>query len=143
MVLMKIVAEIGVNFKNLRHLKSEMTFAADGSGEQPDTTYSMALQLSDIVKLREDRVALVTLTSIYDKNKLLLRESKDFFIILNIDPEYLHMLNEFKGYGRHDAEEFISSTKLKPSLSDRSGVREVTIEVPESMVLRTANCPAI
>ncbi len=58
MALMRVVGDVGVNFKNLMHLKSEMDIAPEHPME-PGQSYRLASQIEDIIALRDDRVALV------------------------------------------------------------------------------------
>jgi CRP-like cAMP-binding protein len=128
MILMKIVEGVGVNFKNLLHLKSVMRFNAAGRILEAGKPYLVSIELHDIVQLREDRVALVTVTSMYDQDKVLIQTFKDFFIILNLEPEYFNILRANKGFGRHDASEFMGLSERAPHLASADRVNQVVIQ---------------
>jgi acyl dehydratase len=135
MVLMQLVGELGINFKNLRHLKSEITYNAKGVIPACETTYSLQAELDDIVQLREDRVMIITKTMVYDDAMFLVNTNKDFFIILNLEPEYLQVLKSLKNFGRHDSREFqhLSHKETVIAYCPDDIEHRFSIDVPEDM----------
>lgn len=132
MALMRVVGDVGVNFKNLMHLKCEMGMAP-GHPMESGRTYRLASQIEDIIALRDDRVALVCASRVYDAAGFRVRTYRDFFVILNLDSEYVEALRATKSYGHLEASEFQGLANRKPQLADADGTRRVTIDVPEGM----------
>lgn len=131
MALMRLVGDVGVNFKNLMHLKCEMTIAPEHP-MQAGRPYRLASQIEDILALRDDRVALVCASRVYDEHGHRVRSYRDFFIILNLETEYVEALRSIRSYGHLDATEFEGLAKREPKLG-AAGIDRVTIEVPEGM----------
>ena len=129
MALMRVVGDVGVNFKNLMHLKCEMGMAP-GHPMQTGQTYRLASQIEDIIALRDDRVALVCASRVYDAANFRVRSYRDFFVILNLEPEYVEALRATKGYGRLAATEFQGIASREPQLA---AAQRVAIDVPEGM----------
>jgi len=135
MALMRVVGDIGVNFKNLMHLKCEMGIARNRPME-PDHTYRLASQIEDIVALGDDRVALICGSRVFDVSGFLARSYRDYFIVLNLDPYYIQTLRSAKNYGTTDVSEFQGLAAKTPSLTEADGFQRVAIEVPEDMGFR-------
>lgn len=135
MALMRVVGDVGVNFKNLMHLKSEMGIAPDRPIE-PGQTYRLVAQIEDIMALRDDRVALVCASRVYDASGFRLRSYRDYFVILNLEPEYVAALRAAPGYGHLDAAEFHGIAAREPQLGDGDAVRRHAIDVSEDMGMR-------
>lgn len=132
MMLMRIVEDVGVNFRHLMHLKSDITFHPGGRILEPDKTYTLKATLDDIVQLRDDRVTLITRAWIHDENDERLLTNRDFFIILNLAPKYIEELRSTPGFGRHDVSEFENLSKLQAMLTSQD-VQRIPIKVPEDM----------
>jgi acyl dehydratase len=132
MMLMRIVEDVGVNFRHLMHLKSDITFHPGGRILEPDKTYTLKATLDDIVQLRDDRVTLITRAWIHDENDESLLTNRDFFIILNLAPKYIEELRSTPGFGRHDVSEFENLSKLQAMLTSQD-VQRIPIKVPEDM----------
>ncbi|MGO9602043.1 MAG: cyclic nucleotide-binding domain-containing protein [Candidatus Binataceae bacterium] len=133
MALMRVVGDVGVNFKNLMHLKCEMGMAT-GHPMEPGRTYRLAGQIEDIIALRDDRVAVVCASRVYDETGFRVRTGRDFFVILNLEPEYVEGLRAAKRYGHIDAAEFQALASREAQLNNAA--RRISIEVPEDMGLR-------
>ena len=133
MALMRVVGDVGVNFKNLMHLKSEMDIATDHPME-PGETYRLASQIEDILALRDDRVALVCASQLYNSAGFRIRTYRDFFVILNLEPEYVEALRAAKRYGHRDVAEFHGLANREAVLNDTG--HRITIEVPDDMGMR-------
>jgi CRP/FNR family transcriptional regulator, cyclic AMP receptor protein len=106
MLLMKAVSDMEINFKTLRHIKSEMSFNAEGRIPKCDSKYAIQSELNDMIALRENRAVLIIKTFVYDQEMFLMSTHKDYFIVLEIDPAYLEALTSVKDFGKHDPEEF-------------------------------------
>jgi acyl dehydratase len=135
MALMRVVGDVGVNFKNLMHLKCEMGIAP-AQPMEPGRTYRLASQIEDIIALRDDRVALVCASRVYDEGGFRARTYRDFFVILNLEPEYVEALRAAKGFGHLDAAEFHGLANRQARLGESRTVRRLTIDVPEDMGMR-------
>jgi CRP-like cAMP-binding protein len=129
MALMRVVGDVGVNFRNLMHLKCEMGIAP-GHPMEAGQTYRLASQIEDIIALRDDRVALVCASRVYDAANFRVRTYRDFFVILNLEPEYVEALRAAKSYGRLEATEFQGIASREPQLA---GAECIAINVPEGM----------
>ncbi|HTR63906.1 MAG TPA: cyclic nucleotide-binding domain-containing protein [Candidatus Binataceae bacterium] len=131
MMLMRLVGDVGVNFRNLMHLKSEMNISPEHA-MKTGRNYRLVSAIEDIIALREDRVALVCASRVYDDQGVQVRGYRDFFIILNLDPEYIEALRSIRSYGRRDPAEFHGLANREARLGNSSANR-VKIEVPEGM----------
>jgi CRP-like cAMP-binding protein len=129
MALMRVVGDVGINFKNLMHLKCEMGMAP-GHPMQTGQTFRLASQIEDIIALRDDRVALVCASRVYDSAGFRVRTYRDFFVILNLDSEYVEALRATKSYGRLASTEFQGIASREPQLA---AAQRVAINVPEGM----------
>lgn len=117
--LMRIVEDLGVNFRHLLHLRSEMQLEPHGRVLTPGESYRAAYQLRDIVRLRTDRVALVVQSEVSDGDGNLVVSQKDFFIIMNLPPESVAALKRSRTLGRHDPRQLVSMGKRTPQLAAR------------------------
>jgi MaoC like domain len=97
---------------------------------QTGQTYRLASQIEDIIALRDDRVALVCASRVYDATNFRVRTYRDFFVILNLEPEYVEALRATKSYGRLAATEFQGIASREPQLT---AAHRVAIDVPEGM----------
>jgi methyltransferase (TIGR00027 family) len=114
-VLMDAVNEIGINFRHLLHLKVEMTIATDGPPLLPETDYTTTSRVVDMIHLSKDRVALVW-QSRFERDGQLVMTLKDYFVILNIAPEYVEALKNNDRYGKHDPAQFAGIRKREAKL---------------------------
>ncbi len=135
MALMRVVGDVGVNFRNLMHLKSEMGIAREHVIE-PNHTYRLASRIEDIVALRDDRVVIICTSGIFDILDNQVRNFRDYFVILNLEPRYVELLRSASKYGHRDAGEFQNLAARKPELGQGGGVKRVAIDVPEDMGFR-------
>jgi CRP-like cAMP-binding protein len=133
MALMKIVADVGVNFRHLMHLRTEITLDGKGLSLQADRSYRAQYQLRDIVRLRSDRVALVTSTLVEDEETGGMYAQKDFFVIKNLAPEYMSALKKARGYGKENCAALIQLTKRKPQLLHDAATVERAIGISAEM----------
>ena len=131
MALMHVVADVGVNFKNLMHLKTEMSIAQHEM--KVGHTYRLASQIDDIIALRDDRVALVCASRVYDQAGHLMRSCRDYFIILNLEAGYVDALKAAKHFGHTEITDLQGLASRKPELSTDKGFETELINVPETM----------
>lgn len=136
MALMQVLSEIGVNFRHLMHLRSEMSFAAQGHVLEPAHDYTCDYRLTDIMALRSDRVAIVCRVEIRDAAERLMLVSREFFIIRNLEPGYVRGLRRSGRRARFDGAEFQSLSKRQATLpaaqrDDPGAVARVEIAVPD------------
>lgn len=80
---MKVVANVGVDFRNLLHLRSEM--ALSSRDVEPGRDYRLRARLTDIQVLWGDRVVLVVQSRLNDADGQLVRSFQDFFVILKLE----------------------------------------------------------
>lgn len=102
---MKVIDELGVNFKHLLHLKSEMWFFKD---LVPKDVYVIDYAFEDVLKIRPDKAAMIGYTAINRDGELHVK-TRDHFVIKKLpkrDSLYLQedTSNEFKGISRVPAE---------------------------------------
>jgi len=106
MMLMKAAGDMEINFKNLKHIKSEMIFNAEGRVPECEKKYAVQSELTDMIALRENRAVLMMKTFVYNQEMFLMSTHKDYFIVPDIDPAYLEALASVKEFGRQDPDEF-------------------------------------
>ncbi len=73
-------------------------------------------------------------SQVYDSSGSRIRNYRDFFVILNLEPEYVEALREARRYGHRDAAEFHGLANRTAQLGDHS--KRVAIEVPDDMGMR-------
>lgn len=134
LVMMKVVADVGVNFRNLLHLRSEMELAP--RDVEPGVEHRLRARLADILALRGDRVALVVDSRVHDADGHLLRSFRDYFVILNVEPQQVQALRERKGFGRLPAPSARDTVRRQSKLAGRAGTRQRAVDVPADMGLR-------
>lgn len=103
--LLKVISGLGVNFVNLLHLKSEFWFYQP---LVPGQKYVIDYVFEDVIKVKKTKAAIVGYTAVRRKGELY-QETRDHFIIRNVEEKYLaHLqtdkLNQFKGITRLPAE---------------------------------------
>ena len=133
LALMRMVEALGVNFRHLMHLKTEMAWRRPGAGLEPGVAYSAAYELDDLVPIGEDRVAIVCRAWIRDPDGEVVSSSVEYFVVLELSPEIIEQLRAHDAYGRRDGAEFSELSKREPTLQGADLVREGRIEVPEGM----------
>ena len=132
MVLMRVVGDVGVNFKNLMHLKSEMSITPDVL--EVDRSYRLMSEIDDIVPLRDDRVALICSSRVFDDSGRRIRSYRDYFIILNLDSEYIEALRATKEFGRADSAQFTGLAAREATIGRSVGdTRVASIDIPGDM----------
>jgi CRP-like cAMP-binding protein len=134
LTLMRVVEDVGVNFKNLMHLRSEMFLAPQALA--CDVDYMLRVALEDIVVLQDTRVALVVESRLSTGAGARVQTCRDFFVILNLEPGYVEALRNTKGFGHRDLAELRGLAKRQPQLGDSPGSKRHAIDVPEDMGMR-------
>ena len=138
LALMQIVADVGVNFRHLLHLRSEMQLNPEGRVLAPGEAYRCSYRLRDVVRLRHDRVALMVQSDIVDDAGRLMMMEQDSFIIKNLPPESVEALASSRTLGRHDAADLVAGGKRGATLAKRrdagdTGVRASHVHVRPDM----------
>ena len=134
LTVMKVVADVGVNFRNLLHLRSEMALSL--RDVEPGADYRLRARLTDIQVLRGDRVVLVVDSRLNDADGHLVRSFRDFFVILKLEPHQIEALSASQRFGRLDVAELRDAVRRKSKLTGRTGVLRSTVQVPEDMGTR-------
>jgi CRP-like cAMP-binding protein/acyl dehydratase len=140
LALMQIVRALGVNFRHLLHLRSEIQLEPGGLVLRPEETYRCSYRLRDIVRLRADRVALVVKTDVHDRGGRLMLSEQDYFIIRNLPQRSVDVLEGPTPFARRSAAaELPSTTKRVPRLAPRhhaegnGAVRSTVLAFPSDM----------
>lgn len=129
LLLMRIVEDVGVNFRHLMHLRSDVALHPGGRQVEPDVEYRLEAALADVVELREDRVALVLETRVHAPDDELLQLNREAFVILSIDPDAMATLRESSRFGKYDVNELTGLTEREPKLG--ADAEAVTVTIPE------------
>lgn len=136
LMLTRVVSEVGVNFRNLLHLRHEDLFHSPDEFIEVGVPYSVSVRLSEIVPLRADRVALVVETRVCDPRGARVQTMRDSFIILDLDPYDVDALRQ-RQRGRAqgiDPSELVGLGKRAPRLSGETALRRrEQVVVPEDM----------
>jgi CRP-like cAMP-binding protein/acyl dehydratase len=103
LALMRIVRELGVNFRHLLHLRSEIQLNPEGRVLAPGERYRCTYRLRDIVRLRADRAALVVKTDVHDGAGRLMLSEQDYFIIKNLPARSVDALDGATPFARRSA----------------------------------------
>lgn len=103
--MMAVLRELGVNFRHLLHLKSEINaYAIMQAGE----SYIVEYAFEEAIRIKIDKAAIVGTTRVM-RNDVLFMEIRDHFVIKEVPPKYLERLKpddtgEFRGITRIPAE---------------------------------------
>ncbi len=99
--MMKILKELGVNFRHLLHLKSEIKI----SGEmQAGESYIIDFEFEDVLKIKADKAAIIGTVKV-KKNDRIFLEVRDHFVIKEVPESDLNRLKsdetgQFRGITR-------------------------------------------
>lgn len=104
--MMAILKELGVNFRHLLHLKSELKIHEI---MKPNLKYSIVYSFEEAVRIKKDKAAIIGTTRVMREDKIFM-EVKDYFVIKNVAEKYLSALKEddtkqFKGITRFTLKE--------------------------------------
>lgn len=134
MLLTRVVSEAGVNFRHLLHLRHEDRFHSAERFIEPGVAYAVRVGLTDIVPLRDDRVALVVETRVADEAGAALQTLRDSFIILNLDPIYVEAARQHRRKDDVDIEAITNLGSRESVLASSATVRyRERISVPSDM----------
>jgi hypothetical protein len=123
---MKVIADLGVNFRYLLHLKCELwLYKPLVPGEQ----YVIDYIFEDVIRIKKDKAAIVGHTAISRSGELYLK-MRDYFVIKHVQEKYISHLkpdetNQFKGITRLPAEPLDEGKQIEiyipPDLAKRYG----------------------
>lgn len=130
--LMHILADRGVNLKQVRHVKTELTHSR--TGMQPGEVYTVTTELCDLIAMRKDRAVLITETTIFNDTGSVFILQKDYWLVLNLPHIDVALVDQMHWYRRHDVSPFENLSKRQPQLLDTA--LSVKIDIPKNMGLR-------
>jgi hypothetical protein len=104
--VMKVLKELGVNFRHLLHLKSEITIHKIMT---PGESYTIDYAFEEALRIKADKAALVGYSKALKQGELYM-EIRDHFVIKDVAEQYLSHLRvdttgQFKGITRIPAAE--------------------------------------
>lgn len=134
LVLMKVVADVGVNFRNLLHMRSVMELAP--RAVEPGVEHRLRARLADILVLRDDRVLLVVDSRLEDAAGRFVRGFRDHFVILALERHHVDALRAAKGFGRLPLPDARETVRRRSKLAARADTRRTAIDVPADMGVR-------
>jgi len=96
--MMAILKELGVNFRHLLHLKSEIKI---NSTMQAGESYVIDYAFEDAIRIKADKAAIIGTTKVLRTNRSLI-EVRDHFVVKEVPEKYLEKLRtdetgEFRG----------------------------------------------
>jgi acyl dehydratase len=118
LVFMQILSDIGINFKYLRHSRSEMSLVTENLAVKPDHEYRISLQLNDINAVREDAVMIEIRVSIHDEFGELCANHIEHFIIMKLNANHLLQLQNHPTLNRQSAVVEPIASRYQPHLQD-------------------------
>jgi CRP-like cAMP-binding protein len=136
LLLMRIVEDVGVNFRHLLHLRTDMTFAATGAVTEPGIEHRLTARLADVVRFRDDKVVLVVESRIEGPDRSVVQLDTQRFVVLNVDPSALELLQASSARPDADPTEPVMLPRHRPLQADGPEVRRIPWEVPEDMGMR-------
>ena len=134
LVLMKVVADVGVNFRNLLHMRSVMELAP--RAVEPGVEHRLRARLADILVLRDDRVLLVVDSRLEDAAGHFVRGFRDHFVILALERHHVDALRAAKGFGRLPLPDARETVRRRSKLAARADTRRTAVDVPADMGVR-------
>lgn len=132
MSLMRIIANQGINFKYLRHLKSEISFTHNAT--QTGELYTVSTEQCDIMPLRDDRAVLVTKTITCSDVTGIATVQKDYWAVLKLPAYDIQQLKYKRLSEPYDVSQFRDLTKREPVLTE--SVPGVHVIIPKDMGLQ-------
>ena len=84
-LLMRLVDDVGANFRNLTHTSTRLTFNPNGRVIEPATSCQLQVRAVDVAPDAGDRVALTVDTQLFDPDGTRLVRSTDTFAVDNVD----------------------------------------------------------
>jgi acyl dehydratase len=117
--MMAILRELGVNFRHLLHLKSDIkVYKLMKAGE----SYIIEYAFQEAIRIKADKAAIVGITKVMCNNEIFM-EVRDHFVIKEVPAKYLDRLKvndtgEFRGITR------IPADKLEGSITHELYIKE-------------------
>lgn len=116
--MMKILKELGVNFRHLLHLKSEIHISGEmHAGE----SYIIDFEFDDVLRIKADKAA-ITGTVKVKKDGIILLEVRDHFVIKEVPESDLDRLKN------DETGQFKGITRIPAKPMEGAAVRELFIE---------------
>ena len=119
MVLLRILSDLGVNFKFLRHTKNELYFKQP---IKPNAVYSYFTEITEIIPVREDRVVLEMSTVIQDVYEQCICIQKDYWLILKLPAETIKRATAMFNLPAHRGYQFQTLRERNPALETAPAV---------------------
>jgi hypothetical protein len=116
--MMKILKELGVNFRHLLHLKSEIKISGEmHAGE----SYVIDFEFDDVLRIKADKAAIIGTVKV-KKNDTVLLEVRDHFVIKEVPESDLNKLKQ------DETGQFRGITRIPAKPMEGAAVRELFIE---------------
>lgn len=128
MILMRILTDLGINFRYVRHLRCDLRLPTEPY--QPNMSYTLATQVRKPMAMRKDRVAIVTDTDVIDMFGARVARQTDVWCILSVSPADVERAALPPG---GDIEALKGLTRLKARIQ---GGEHLAINVPRDMGTR-------
>ncbi|MFP5310594.1 MAG: cyclic nucleotide-binding domain-containing protein [Actinomycetes bacterium] len=135
LLLMRIVEDVGVNFRHLLHLRSDLVAHPGGRTIEPEVDHVLEAELADVVEVGDDKVALLIDTRVHAPDGELVAMHREAFVILAIEPDAMAALRASPRFGATDASHLQGLARRERRL-DPSTARVVEVEVPEDLGAR-------
>ena len=112
--MMMILKELGVNFRHLLHLKSEIRV---NSLMKAGESYIIDYALEDAMRIKEDKAAIINSTRVMRGSELCM-EARDHFVVRDVPRKYLGRLRadesgQFRGITRIPASALADSKSME------------------------------
>ncbi len=116
--MMKILKELGVNFRHLLHLKSEIQIFGE---MQTGESYVVDFEFDDVLRIKADKAAIIGTAKVKKNDKVLL-EVRDHFVIKEAPESDLDKLKS------DETGQFRGITRIPAKPMEGAEVRELFIE---------------
>lgn len=81
---MYLLADLGINFKYVRHIASHIEFEPRNLAVKTGHSYRYQMSLDDVFVVRGDRVVVEVIASIFDESGQLCAKHREWFIVTNL-----------------------------------------------------------
>ena len=125
---MYLLADLGINFKFLRHLASEIIFEARNLAVKAGHNYRYQMVLEDIFLMRGSRVVVEVAASIVDEAGQLCAKHKERFVVSHLPKGQLAKLTNHARFNRGAKEHCIKTYKRRLEHAD-----SVLFNIPANM----------
>lgn len=137
--LFHVLDNIGVNFKNILHVKTKINFIEDAGQLKPRTLYDFGINLNKIGSIGQNRIVLGFDEFIYNQQGKPIKMVKEYFSIRNVSTEDLERLRAISDYRSVTPEEFVGLSKrvarLAPEGKLPTPYDPIPIKITEQMPL--------